>query len=509
MSEEDRDKLKQTDDSISIQNQKSMLLEYAADRDWEIYSIYIDDDYAGADRGRPAWNRLLQDAELNKFDIVLCKSQSRFTRELEMVEKYIHGMFTQWGIRFVSIVDNADTEVKGNKKARQINGLINEWYLEDMSDNIKSVLTNRRRNGLHIGSFALYGYQKDPDQKGHLLVDKQAATVVREVFTLYVSGWGKTAIARMLNDRDIPNPTEYKRLQGLRYQQPKKTNSTLWRYYTVDSMLRNEIYRGNMVQGRYTSVSYKTKINKPVPKEQWIVVEDTHEAIIDVALWEKAQNLLRQRTRAFADGKIGLFACKAKCAHCGYTMRSSKNRGKVYLKCSSRHTAKGACIGSFMAVSALEKTVLEQLRDIFAEYLDRNELERQIASRQRQDGRNTALQSDLFLYRKRLYEFTKGLQDLYLDKVNGTISEAEYTSFGKDFHKEKTRLEALVWETQTELDALGRQNDGDNEHRAIIDRYINMEKLDRETADALIDHIDIHKRDEENGTVQVDIHWNF
>lgn len=253
LSEEDKDKRHVTDDSESIQNQKSMLIQYATEQGWEIYGIYSDDDYTGADRSRPEFNRLLEDAKHKKFDIVLCKTQSRFTRELELVEKYIHGYFPIWGIRFVSIVDNADTENKGNKKSRQINGLVNEWYLEDMSENIKSVLTDKRKNGYHIGAFALYGYQKDPQQKGHLLIDEEAAEVVREVFTLFSQGYGKTAIAKILNEQGVPNPTEYKRQKGLRYQQPESQNSTLWRYYTISAMLRNEMYIGTMVQGKYGS----------------------------------------------------------------------------------------------------------------------------------------------------------------------------------------------------------------------------------------------------------------
>ena len=173
LSEEDRNKQSETDDSNSIQNQKSMLLQYSLEHGWEVYNIYSDDDYTGSDRRRPEFNRLLEDAKNRKFDIVLCKTQSRFTRELELVEKYIHGLFPIWGIRFISIVDNADTANKGNKKSRQINGLVNEWYLEDMSENIKSVLTDRRKNGHHIGAFALYGYKKDPDVKGHLIIDEE------------------------------------------------------------------------------------------------------------------------------------------------------------------------------------------------------------------------------------------------------------------------------------------------------------------------------------------------
>lgn len=163
LSEEDRNKLNETDDSRSIQNQKSMLLSYALEQGWDVYNIYSDDDYRGSDRNRPAFNQLMIDAEAGKFDIVLCKSQARFTRELELVEKIIHGQFVEWGIRFVGLADNADTTNRGNKKSRQINGLVNEWYLEDLSDNVKSVLTDHRKKGMHIGSFALYGYKKDPE----------------------------------------------------------------------------------------------------------------------------------------------------------------------------------------------------------------------------------------------------------------------------------------------------------------------------------------------------------
>src|SRR5699024_3879448 len=229
--------------------------------------------------------------------------------------------------------DNADTENRGNKKSRQINGLVNEWYLEDMSENIRSVLTNRREKGLHIGSFALYGYEKDPEHKGHLVIDPEAAAVVRRVFTLFSQGYGKTAIARILNEDGIPNPTEYKRRKGLRYQSPPGKTGTLWKYPAISHMLTNEIYIGNMVQGRYGSVTYKSKQNKPRPKDQWIRVEHTHEAIIDRDLWDRVQALIQEKAKPFTGGSIGLFAQKVRCANCGYTMRSTKNRGRHYLQC--------------------------------------------------------------------------------------------------------------------------------------------------------------------------------
>ena len=513
LSEEDRNKQFETDDSNSIQNQKAMLLQYAMEQGWELYNIYSDDDYTGADRRRPEFNRLLKDAEQHRFDIILCKTQSRFTRELELVEKYIHGLFPIWGIRFISIVDNADTANKGNKKSRQINGLVNEWYLEDMSDNIRSVLTYRRKNGFHIGAFALYGYKKDPDRKGHLIIDEEAAAVVREVFTLFSQGYGKTAIARILNDRGIPNPTEYKRLHGLRYKSPKTKNSTLWKYYSIADMLINEIYIGNMVQGKYGSVSYKTKQNKPRPKKDWYRVEGTHEPVIDRELWDKVQALLVQRAKPFNVGTVGLFARKARCANCGYTMRSFKSApqrgGKHYLKCANRHVAKDACIGSFISVDKLERMVISEINKLAAEYLDKDELEKNIEFCDNLQGQKKCLLSDIAVYEKKVAELSKGIRELYMDKVKGLISENDYVEMSKDLTTERDRLERVIADGQKQLAEIeGKIAAGDN-RRQIIEQYSNLEHLNREIVEILIDYISVGKRIPRTRDVPIEIHWNF
>lgn len=509
LSEEDRNKQSKTDDSGSIQNQKSMLLQYALEQGWELYNIYSDDDYTGADRRRPEFNRLLQDAKQRKFDIVLCKTQSRFTRELELVEKYIHGLFPIWGIRFISIVDNADSANKGNKKSRQINGLVNEWYLEDMSENIRSVLVNRRKNGFHIGAFALYGYKKDPEQKGHLIIDEEAAAVVREVFTLFSKGYGKTAIARMLNDRGIPNPTEYKRLHGLRYKQPETKNSTLWKYAAISDMLTNEIYIGNMVQGKYGSVSYKTKQNRPRPKSEWYIVEGTHEPIIDRALWNSVQALIAQRTKPFASGTVGLFAGKARCAHCGYVMRSTKSRGKHYLQCPSRHVSKDACTGSFISVDKLERLVKGELNRLSAQYLDEDELERNLEFCENLQGQKKRIISDITVYQKKAAEYAKGIRELYMDKVKGVISENDYAAMSKDFTEERGRLERVIADGQKQLAEIEKKIAVGDNRRELIEQYTSLEHLTREMVETLIDDIFVGRRIAGTRDVPVEIHWSF
>lgn len=509
LSEEDRNKVYKEDDSESIQNQKSMLIEYAVQKEWEIYNIYSDDDYTGADRNRPAFNKLLEDAAAHKFDIVLCKTQSRFTRELEIVEKYIHGLFPIWNIRFISIVDNADTEIKGNKKARQINGLINEWYLEDMSDNIKSVLTNKRRNGVHIGAFALYGYKKDPNQKGHLIIDEEAAQVVREVFTLFSQGMGKSAIARCLNERGIPNPTEYKRLKGLRYQPPKTKTATLWKYFSVSDMLINEIYIGNMVQGKYGSISYKTKQNKPIPKERWIRVEGTHEPIIDIQLWNTVQKMIKQKAKPFSNGEIGIFARKVRCMHCGYVMRSTKSHDKRYLKCATKNACKDACIGSFISHAVLEKHLLSEIRKFSEQYLDMDELEKNAVFHERLDETRKSLQAQLKEYKEKIIPCSEGIKTLYLDKVKGILSEEDFIQLSADLHKDRNTYEKLIAEVEAQLDALENNVSKSIDRRTQIEEYLSLEHLTHEVMNQLIDSIIVGRRNAETKEIPIEINWKF
>ena len=510
LSEEDRDKKSPENDSMSIQNQKAMLLQFALNNGWDVYDIYNDEDFKGADRNRPRWKDLLADAEHKKFDIILCKSQSRFTREMEMVEKYIHGLFPIWGIRFIGVVDNADTENKGNKKSRQINGLVNEWYLEDMSDSIKSALTTRREQGFHIGSFALYGYLKDPNNSGRLIIDEESAEVVREVFTMYANGYGKTAIARALNDRGIPNPTEYKRIKGVHYKTPKHKLGTIWKYFAIADMLCNEMYIGTMVQGKYGSISYRTGKNKPRPKDEWYRVPNTHDPIIDNELWERVQELLKLNAKPFGNGKVGLFSRKALCMNCGYTMRTNKQTdGRHYLMCGTRHTAKNACIGSFIAVPTLERAVLGELQNLLDENLDYDEVGRNVRLADNLDSRIAKLMSDRSMYNKKIAEYSKAVTDTYLDKSKGLITEEQYVEMSREFLAEKERLETLAQTIDEDIAALEVKRSRSNDKLRIAKEYATVERLDRVMVEKLIDHVLVGKRNKETKEVPVEIHWNF
>lgn len=510
LSSEDRDKKCATDDSNSIKNQKSMLAEYAIQQDWDIYDIYSDDNYTGSDRDRPEFNRILADAEAHKFDIILCKSQSRFTREIELVEKYIHGCFPVWGIRFVSLVDHADTAVQENKKSRQLNAFMNEWYLEDMSANIRSALTTRRIQGLHIGAFAPYGYAKDPEKKGHLIIDEQAAAVVREIFILFSQGHGKTSIARMLNERGIPNPTEYKRQNGFRFKQPESKSSTLWRDYSITHILTNEVYIGNMVQGRYGSISYKSKMNKPRPKDQWFRAEGTHEPIIDRDLWDRVQAQIQAKTKPFKIGTVGLFARKARCINCGRIMRSSKTSdGRYYLKCSIHHVSENACIGSFISVKRLERYVVDELNKLSQQYLDEDTLEQNVQLNQDLEQRIHSLQNTKNKLLGQLEKNKKYLTALYMDKVEGVITQADYLDMKGTFSEKNENIQNQIEDADRHIAILQQRILEGDQRRALIQQYTNVTHLTREMVEILIDYISVGKRIPGTHDVPIEIHWNF
>ena len=355
-----------TGESESIQNQRSMLVQYAVEHGMEIYQIYTDEDYSGIDRSRPAFHAMIKAASEHKFDVVLAKTQSRFTRDMELVEKYLHGKFVEWGIRFIAVVDHVDTSDAANKKARQINGLINEWYLEDLSANVRSVLDHKRREGVHIGSFAPYGYRKDPETRGKLCIDPETAEVVRRIYAMALGGIGAHKIARTLNEEGVLSPAAYKQQKGMKTQCPAVQ---LWNSATVYQMLHNETYTGNLVQGRHQKISYKSKKTIWLPKEQWVMVENTHEAIIDRETFATVQQMLAHRARSGAKGSVHPLARKVVCGCCGGTMEQTSRPAKAdgtrihYLRCRVHQRAPQYCPNQTCTnLDALQALILERIQ---------------------------------------------------------------------------------------------------------------------------------------------------
>lgn len=501
----------QAAESESIQNQKTLLARYAAERGWEVYAYYVDDDYSGADRDRPAFNRLVRDAGQHKFDIVLVKTQSRFTRDMECVEKYIHGKFAEWGIRFVAAVDNADTELRGNKKARQINGLVNEWYLEDLSDNIRTVLDAKRAAGQFIGSFARYGYRKDPRDKNRLLVDAEAAEVVRLIFSLCLQGSGKTRIARLLNGRGIPNPSAYKRGQGLRYHNGRETDpGGKWSAGTVGQILRDPCYTGDLVQAKNRKVSYKSKKLRRNPPSAWITVADSHPAIVSREAFAQVQRMTAARCRASpATGQVWALAGRVFCGECGSPLhrcrggRAPDGKCRSYLRCG-RHARGGGCAGCGIRLDLLEAAVLARLQAHLAALF---RLDAAAAACAPQGDRPVPPEPEAARLRAEIDRSSRALEQLYLDRASGAVGEEPFAELRRAFQAQRRRCEQRLRQL---ADAEEKQPAAPCGSLAGRLRALAApERLTRELAAACIASVRVYARDPATGAQPVEIRWAF
>ena len=513
LSKEDEDKI---GESESIQNQKSMLLQYAMEKGFDIYQIYSDEDYSGIDRNRPAFNSMLQAASEHQFDVVLAKTQSRFTRDMELVEKYLHGKFMEWGIRFIAVVDHVDTNDTANKKSRQINGLINEWYLEDLSTNVRSVLDHKRKEGLFIGSFARYGYCKDPNAKGKLIIDPEAAEVVRRIFSMALNGIGAHKIARILNDEKIPSPTAYKQLHGIHYRSAlKNANAALWSSPTVYQILHDQLYIGNMVQGKHTKISYKSEKTIWLPKSQWIVVENTHEAIIEREMFETVQRMMQERTRSGEKGMIHPLAKKVVCGCCGSCMEQTGRQPRAdgtqrrYVRCRMHQRAPEVCGNKTCTnLTDLQNVVLQRIRAYVSDWFDPEKVklpEQDDPVRQR----NQAMREELRKLRGDVERRRKAMQELYLDKVSGLIDSAQFFEMNKSFLDEVSSAEARIEKLESELEQQKEESATIQTQMQRVRELAQVSHLTRELAVLLVDRVVVGPKDARTGEQKITIEWNF
>jgi len=449
---------------------------------------------------------MIEAAKQKKFQIILCKSQSRFTRDMELVEKYIHGLFPIWGIRFIAVADNADTEVKGNKKARQINGLVNEWYLEDLSENVRMVFDLKRREGKYIGGFPIYGYRKDPVDKNHIIPDPEAAEVVRQIYQWSLEGHGRQNIAYMLNQRGIPNPTRYKAERGWSCNHPIKNDFGLWNKVTVGRILTNEMYTGVMIQGKRRKVSYKSTVIIDTPESEWYRVDGTHEAIIDRATFEAVQRSLKLRSRTDGTGEAHLLSGLVKCADCGSTMSKCSNGKRAYLRCKlyADSGKEKLCTRHSVRLDQLIDLISDRIRYYVQTYyqLDPADLQPQ------RDTRQEALEQERKALTAQLEKRSQALKTLYLDRVAGILSEGQFIELNQTFLDEKSRLERRLDSIKGEL----AEREQPQQQADLMERareLLKLETVPRELVVGLVEKIEVCERDPETGRQEIRVTWRF
>ena len=510
LSIEDRNKLK-NDDSRSIQNQKLMLCDYCRERNWDIFDIYCDDGYSGTDRSRPEFNRLLDDCENGCIDVVLCKDQSRFSRDVVVIEQFINDRFIEWGVRFIGVSDNSDTESEMYGAMRLFTSAYNEMYVRDISCKIRRTLAYKREHGQFVGSFAPYGYRIDSADRHHLVIDGEAAENVRRIFEIYIQGGSYRKIVEELNSNGIPSPSAYKKMCGVKYVNCNAENGTsfgLWTQSTVAAILRNEVYTGTLVQGKSHHISYKNKKRKKVCESGWIRTLNAHEAIIDAETWEYARKRLECHARTSRISKeIPPLSGKVKCAVCGRSMNRNvyynKDKTVQYygLQCADYKKGTMKCMNHrTLSGRVLEKAVTDELNKIAELYCRKDKLELNNA-----DGINIqSFEQKLGNLKQQLQIAEKRLEKMYFDKLDGKITEDEYIKFREKVNAEKHGISVKI----AEIGRYSAENDEKPDFEKLKEKFTHFSSLNRRICDEFVDCIEVGEVDG-NGRRELKIHWKI
>ena len=501
------------DESESVTNQRAIIEEHIAGfQDGDEYIIvdeYVDDGISGTtDDEREDFQRMLSDIKRGRINCVIVKDLARSFRNYSDQGYYLDDWFPRYNVRFISLYHQPLDSYKEPQNMRSIavpiQGVLNENHCAETSDKVREVFDMKRRNGEHIGSFAAYGYLKNPHDKNALIVDEEAATVVRDIFNLFLDGMSKNAIVRHLNELGILCPAAYKRERlGLNYQNPSLVpgKRPLWCTMTVSNILKNRMYCGDMVQGRYRMKSYKVHVQEVVPQDEWYIVENTHEAIIDRDIFDKVQRLLLRDTRTGPQQKkLYLFSGFLKCADCGKAMTRSKVGGTVYYYCRTyKDQSKSACTKHTIKHNLLETAVLYAIQQQVYLAVDYSKTIERINKAPLAESQSKKLLYAIEQKERELSKITRYKQAIYQDWKDGEITYSDYRHMKEDYEAQADALNQVIDRFREEQAELENGIDTENPLLAAFRQHQNIDKLTRDVLIELVDHIKVY----EGGSISI------
>lgn len=483
-------------ESASIITQRKMLRSYAAEHGYVVFDEYVDDGWSGTNFDRPDFKRMIADIEAKKVNMVITKDLSRLGRDYITAGQYTEIYFPSKGVRYIAIHDGYDSDSPYSDIA-PFKNVINEMYARDTSKKIRSAFATKMRDGAYIAAFAPYGYQKDPADKNHLVVDARSGEVVKRIFRMAAEGAPPAEIARSLNERGIPPPAVYRCMthDGLEVSAYSKRQE--WTSATIAKMLRNVVYLGHIAQGKTTKVSFKSQLTLSNPRDEWIVVENTHEALVD----QETFDLARRRTMARTCEKKGtfynLFSGIAKCADCGRNMSATGTRKKgspANLTCGG-YKLYGAeeCSNHFIDYHVLYEIVQASLREQLA--ISREECTAILENAQKKQPASAGRQErskEISSIKKRLRELEGIIAKLYEDNAAGRLGDARMTKLLPKYEQEAETLEQRMAALQNENAA---PEPSLQEAREKLDKLLrqitDVTELTPKLLFKLVDHIEI------------------
>lgn len=486
LSKEDGEKV----ESNSISNQREIINSYVKRNQITMVKEYVDDGYSGANFDRPNFKEMISDAYDKKFDTIIVKDLSRFGRDYIEAGKYIQRIFPENGIRFISVNDNYDSksaDMNDTHLILPIKNFINDSYCRDISNKVKSSQKIKREKGDYISAFAPYGYKKSEENKNKLVVDEQATPNIKNIFDMKLMGYSSKAIADELNHLGVLTPRKYKESQGFKCNGFQNIKGGNWSAKAVNRIIENEVYIGNTLQGKSITLNYKNKKQIEKEKEEWIRVEDTHEAIISKEVFAIANTMLkRDLNNSRGKDKIDIFTGMLFCKECGSSLIRRtvkyKEREEVFYICSKYNKEK-----SCSRHSIKEETLIKAVSKIIKSYIEFNE---KLYSKVRLIDININLKDNQIPILKREKAMTEELlSSLYLDLKEDVISKEEYQLFRKNYVEKLTKLDESIQYRLKRQEDTKYKIDENKSWIIDINRYKNLSEIDRLSVVMLIDKI--------------------
>ena len=457
---------------------------------------------------RPDFMRLMEDIKKGKINCVIVKDLSRLGRNYILVGQYLEMIFPMLNIRFISVNDRIDSikdPASINNALVSFKNVMNDEYCRDISNKVRSSLDRKRSKGEFIGSFASYGYMKDPDDHHHLIVDPVAAEVVKNIFDWFLQGMSIIGIAKRLNHMGIPNPSAYKRQCGLNYKHPAGQLDSAWPDSSVKRVLKNRLYVGDMVQNKNRTKSYKVQVSVAVPEENWVIVPNMHEAIIDREKFETVQQLLMRDTRTSPGiNHVSIFAGYIRCADCLRAMGKksvAQSYGKYhYYVCQTfRKAGRNLCTKHTIREKQLYDAVLATIQSQIDLAVSMDQLVNDLKSQNVRAAKSSRLEKMLQLKEEEYEKVSRCRIDLYPDWKAGILSKDEYLSLKAKIGEQLEQIEIAIANIKEEISKYQSAPVSENKFISSFLRYRNIQVLTREVIVELIEMIYVH----EGGTITI------
>lgn len=507
-------------DSNSIINQKTILQKYADDNGFLNTMFFVDDGYSGTNFDRPDWQRLMALVDEGRISTIIVKDMSRLGRDYLKVGYYTEVLLPDADVRFIAINNGIDSANQQDSDFTPFLNIINEWYAKDTSKKIRAVLKAKGESGKPLCTNPPYGYLKDPNDKHRWIVDEPAAEVIRKIFRLCVAGRGPSQIATELSRQKIPVPTAHFKEMGIHIPAKVPEDIYAWQSRTVSHILSRMEYLGHTINFKTKKKSYKVRKKVNNNPSEWMIFENTHEAIIDQETFEIVQNIRNSRRRQTPMGEMPVLSGMLYCADCGAKLSQVRARGwtheQEYFVCATYRKRKGQCSSHRIHNIQVERILLSEINRMLAFIRDRESEFVELLTKNNEKTLNKQLcdcTKEMEQSMQRIAKLDTIIQRLYEDNIEGKISDERFAKMTTTYEQEQKDLEAKVTILQETISKLKGQQLNIDSFLTQVRKYTAVKELDAEIIRSLVERIDVFQSEKIPGMrtkkQTILIHWNF